>query len=171
MLKRWIFVTLATGGALVAFAAPSVGATNGVIHLYEVSNHGPGGPGTIVITGAINDAGVGSATGVNTGSGTITLSKGSIKDVPSSTFVTREEDLFGAAVNPPGCAMRGTITGTVKLVGGTGAYVGITGTINVTYTVVALLTKLKTGACDTAHHARPLGVAIFINGSGNVTFK
>jgi hypothetical protein len=171
MRKRLIFMLLAGGGALAAFASPSVGATDGVIHLYEISNHGPGSPGTIVVTGAINDAGVGSATGVETNSGTITLSKGSIKDVPSSSFITREEDLYGRPIHPPGCALSATITGPVKIVGGTGAYAGITGTLDVTYTLAAILPKLKSGACDTAHHTRPVGAAIFIRASGSVAFK
>ena len=178
MHKRWILMTLAGGGALAAFtgaltavAATSAGTSGGVIRLYEASNHGPGAPGTVVITGAINDAGTGYVTGVLTSSGTITLSNGSIKDVPSPTFISREQDLYGAPVNPPGCAVVGTITGPVKIVGGTGMYVGITGTINATYTVAAVLQKLPNGTCNTAHHTRPTGVAIFIKASGNVRFK
>jgi len=171
MLKRWILMTLAGGGAIAGFAATSAGASNGAMHIYEASVKGPGAPGAVVITGAINDAGVGNATGALTGSGTIVLSKGSIKDVPSFTFISREQDLFGAAVNPHGCATVGTITGPVKILGGTGAYAGITGTVNVTYTVAAVLPKLKNGACNTAHKVRPIGIAIFIRASGNVSFK
>jgi hypothetical protein len=171
MLKRWILMTLAGGGALAAFAATSAGSPSGAIHIYETSNHGPRASGTVVITGAVNDAGVGYATGNVTAGGKMMLSKGSIKDVPSPTFISREQDLFGAAVNPPGCAVVGTITGPVKIVGGTGAYAGITGTVNATYTVAAVLPKLKNGACNTAHHTRPIGVAIFIKASGNVTVK
>jgi hypothetical protein len=174
MLKRWILMTLAGGGALAALpalaalAATAPGAPSGAIHVYETSTHGPRAPGTIVITGAINDAGMGSATGVVNADGTITLSQGSIKVAPSSTFVSREKDFFGRAVNPPGCATSGTITGPVKIVGGTGAYAGITGTINATYTVAAIVSKLKNGTCDTAHGARPVGVVIFISAAGSV---
>jgi hypothetical protein len=171
MLRRLILITLAGGGALTAFAATSAGSPSGVIHLYETSNHGPGAPGTVVITGAINDAGVGYATGNVTARGKMVLSKGSITDAPSSTFISREEDLFGAPVKPPGCAVVGTITGPVKIVGGTGAYAGITGTVHATYTVATILPKLKNGTCNTTHHARPLGIAIFIKASGNVSFK
>ena len=171
MLKRWILVTLAGGGALAAFAATSAGSPSGAIHIYETSNHGPRASGTVVITGAVNDAGVGYATGNVTAGGKMMLSKGSIKDVPSPTFISREQDLFGAAVNPPGCAVVGTITGPVKIVGGTGAYAGITGTVNATYTVAAVLPKRKNGTCNTAHKVRPIGVAIFIKASGNVTVK
>ena len=103
--------------------------------------------------------------------GKIVLSKGSIKDVPSSAFISREKDLFGRAVNPPGCATVGTITGPVKIVGGTGAYSGITGTVHATYTVAAVLRKLKNGTCNTGHRVRPIGVAIFIKASGSVSFK
>jgi hypothetical protein len=171
MLKRSILMTLASGGALAAFAATSAASPSGAIHIYETSNQGPRASGTVVITGAVNDAGVGYATGNVTAGGKMMLSNGSIKDVPSHTFISREQDLFGAAVNPPGCAVERTITGPVKIVGGTGAYAGITGTVNATYTVAAVLPKLKNGACNTAHHARPIGVAIFIKASGNVSFK
>jgi hypothetical protein len=171
MLKRWILITLAAGGALAAFAATSAGSQSGAIHIYEASVKGPGAPGTVVITGAINDGGTGSATGGITGPGKVVLSKGSIKDVATATLISREQDLYGAAVNPPGCAVVGTITGPVKIVGGTGAYAGITGTVNATYTVAAVLPKLKNGACNTAHHTRPIGVAIFIKASGSVTVK
>jgi hypothetical protein len=143
----------------------------GVIHIYETSNHGPGAPGTVVVTGTVNDAGVGNATGVQTSNGTIALSKGSIKDVPSPVFISREQDLFGRAVNPPGCAIAGTITGPVKIVGGTGAYAGIAGTVNATYTVAAILQKLKNGTCNTQHKVRPIGIAIFITASGSVSVK
>jgi hypothetical protein len=171
MLKRWILATLASGGAVALFTATSAGAPSGAIHLYEISNMGPGAPGTVVVTGAINDGGVGSATGVKTGKGTLTLSHGTIKDVPSSAFISREQDLFARTVNPPGCALVGTITGPVKIVGGTGAYAGITGTLRATYTVAAVLPKLKNGRCNTHHKVRPIGVAIFIRASGNVSFK
>ena len=171
MLKRWILMTLAGGGALAAFAATSAGASSGVIHLYEISNHGPRSPGTVVVTGAIADAGVGNATGVATGDGTLVLSKGSIKVAPSSIFISREQDLFGASVKPPGCAVEGTITGPVKIVGGTGAYAGIAGTVTATYTVAAVLRKRSNGTCNTAHNARPTGVAIFIKESGSVSFR
>ncbi len=171
MLKRWILATLASGGAVAAFAATSAGAPSGSIHLDEVSTRGPSAPGTVVVTGAINDGGVGNATGVDTSKGTLTLSKGTIKDVPGSAFISREEDLFGRAVNPPGCALVGTITGPVKITGGTGAYAGITGTLNATYTVAAVLPKLKNGTCNTHHKVRPIGVAIFIKASGKVSFK
>ena len=171
MLKRWILMTLVGGGALAAFAATSAGSPSGAVHIYETSNHGPRSPGTVVITGAVNDAGVGYATGNVTAGGKMMLSKGSIKDVPSPTFISREQDIFGAAVNPPGCAVVGTITGPVKIVGGTGAYAGITGTFNATYTVAAVLTRRKNGTCDTGHGVRPIGAAIFIRGSGTVSFK
>lgn len=171
MLKRLILITLAGGGVLAAFAATSAGSPSGIIHLYETSNHGPRAPGTVVITGVINDAGVGYATGNVTGKGKIVLSKGSITDAPSPAFVSREQDLFGAPVNPPGCAVVGSITGPVKIVGGTGAYVGITGNVDATYTVATILPKLKNGTCNTAHHTRPIGIAIFIRASGSVSVK
>jgi hypothetical protein len=171
MLKRWILMTLAGGVAIAAFAATSAGASNGAIHIYEASIKGPGAPGAVVITGTINDAGTGTATGSLTGSSNVVLSKGSIEVVGSSALISREQDLYGRAVNPPGCSLVGTITGPVKIVGGTGAYAGITGTFNATYTVAAVLPKRKNGTCNTAHKVRPIGIAIFIRASGNVSFK
>ncbi len=171
MLKRWILMTLAGGSVFAALAATSTGASNGAIHLYETSNRGPRAPGTVVITGAVNDGGIGYATGNATGPGAIKLSKGSIKDAPSSTFISREEDLFGTAVKPPGCALEGTITGPVKIIGGTGAYAGITGTVNATYTVAAVLPERSNGTCNQTHKVRPIGVAIFVRASGNVSFR
>jgi hypothetical protein len=174
MLKRRILMTLAGGGALAALpalaplAATAASAPSGAIHVYETSTHGPSAPGTIVITGAINDAGVGSATGVAQADGTITLSQGSIKVAPSSTFISREQDFFGRAVHPPGCATSGAFTGPVKIVGGTGAYAHISGIINARDTVAAILPKLKNGTCDTANKVRPVGAVIFISASGSV---
>ena len=171
MLKRWILILLAGSGGLAAFAATAAGSPGGLIHLYETSTHGPGAPGAVVITGAINDAGTGNATGAITSPGTVTLSKGSIKVVPSPTLISREQDLYGAPVKPPGCAFAGTINGPVKIVSGTGAYAGITGTFNATYTAAAVLTKRQNGTCDTGHGVRPVGAAIFIRASGSVSLK
>jgi hypothetical protein len=171
MLKRWLLITLAGGGVLGAFAATSAGSSGGAIHIYEASVKGPGAPGTVVVTGAINDGGTGSAAGSITGPGTVVLSKGSIKDVASATLISREQDLYGRALKAPACALVGTITGPVKIVGGTNAYAGITGTVNATYTVAAVLPKLPNGTCNAAHHTRPIGNALFIRASGNVSFK
>lgn len=158
-----LLTTLLAGGG--ALAATSTGASKGVIHAYEAFNKGPGAPRTIVITGAINDAGVDNA------NGKLALAKGTIKDVPSATFTKRLQDLYGRTLNPPGCSLVGTITGPVKIVGGTKAYAGIKGTVNVTYTVAAVLPKLKTGKCDTRQHTRPIGVAVFLKASGSVSLK
>jgi hypothetical protein len=46
----------------------------------------------------------------------------------------------------------------VQIVGGTGAYTGISGAINARDTVAAILPKLKNGTCDTAHKVRPVTV-------------
>lgn len=140
------------GSTAQAAPKPTSGTitVNGIVPL--VGKSGP-----FVITGAINDAGTspvssGAKSVVNLSKGTITVNVGN----SNPTF----------NVNPKTCAVSGTSTSTVKVIAGTGAYKGITGSLSTTFDVHGISGKVK-GACS--QNVEPVGGYAEITATGAIT--
>jgi hypothetical protein len=106
--------------------------------------------------------GVFTAAGVNhTGSkvDTVVFSNGSFKINHSKVPVKIK-------VNPKTCLLQGSGTGKVTLLGGTGAYKGISGTPTATLSILAIAAKSK-GKCSMAKP--PVAFQQLIKASGKVT--
>ncbi len=101
------------------------------------------------------------------------LSKGSFT-VDDSKGATRESTLFAhlsSLVNPATCALSVSYTASATLTGGTGAYRGITGTVQVSTTDAGVFPRLVSGKCNLANNATPIGFVSLGQGSGRVSFK
>ena len=61
-------------------------------------------------------------------------------------------------------------TGPTKLFKGSGAYAGISGTVNVTVTFVGVLPRLKTGKCNLNQSAQPVAQFGVVTGSGTASY-
>jgi len=166
--------------ALAATTGPAAGATTadattadatppaGVINLYT--------SGTLatpirafVITGAFADVGATSPGD----KGAIPFREGSIR-FDNSAANAAEGQIYAHLsryVNPSTCALTYNYTAPVKLVGGTGAYAGISGTVTLHNTDVGVLPRLKTGKCNESANAEPIGFLAESYGSGSVSFK
>jgi hypothetical protein len=60
-----------------------------------------------------------------------------------------------------------TVTAPVPILGGTGAYAGITGSFTLTESIAGVLPKTKSGACNGSVSV-PLGAFASVTGSGTV---
>ena len=155
---------LAVGGGLASAAGRPTG---GQVHFYEADTALAGNVGTVILTGAVTDHGT-DHQGI-AGGGTINrlvLSKGSFE---VNLGVLGNQLLF--PVDPKTCSSDGSATAQVPIVEGTGtgAYRGISGTIQTTATVASILPRLENGECNTSATRYP-GV-LLANGSGTVSYK
>jgi len=154
--------SLAVSTASAGSAAPKPGA--GTIHVYLVNTSlNPNAANDILITGSFSDHGTGKK-------GTWSLAKGTI---------TVNNAAVGAIVNSPtwgtsytsSCSFDGVAKGPVTIVSGTGAYVGITGSLSFTLTEAGQGPLLKNGKCNDANNAQAVAQDLIGVGSGNVSFK
>jgi hypothetical protein len=68
--------------------------------------------------------------------------------------------------NAKTCLMTGTLKGTFKVSGETGAYKGISGSGKYTGTLLGIAAKTKTGACD--QNAAPVAFQQVVDASGTI---
>jgi hypothetical protein len=150
--------TLLIGG-VGASAAVTPATPGGVIHVLRVQ--ADNGPAYFIFTGAFADAGVGHQ-------GDIVLSRGSFKaNTAALDKLLSGEGSFDAAT----CSFFIKATAPVTVYGGTGAYAGISGTVNVTATVNEIATRTSDGKCNTSNNAASLSTISVVKGSGTVSFK
>jgi hypothetical protein len=167
---------------ITAAGAASVTSTptGGKIELW-VTPGATQGNGTVVITGAIGD--YGKSTGKRNENGTpdpngnygiVELQKGAI-----------EVDLanIGKAINNAApivnstttCSFVVTATAPATLLNGTGAYKGISGTVELTETFAAILPRISTGKdkgqCNETNSATPVAQWGSVTGSGTVSYR
>jgi hypothetical protein len=164
-MKRMIVVlgiaasVLLVSGA-VALAGDS-GARGGEVHVYGVSP-GSGNTNQIIITGAI--AARGETHNVSENIGMVTT--------PDGTFKVNLRELNHAqgtgGVNSKTCSGAFTATAPITLFDGTGAYKGIRGTIKLTTTFAAIVSRTDSGTCNV--NGNPTTALSFFQGTGRVAF-
>ena len=166
------------GGTLLG--APAFGLTapgpraGGAIQVYAASQSSGG---TVVITGAIGDAGT--TTPINARGKTDPGGNYVRFNLKFGTFVVNLS-AFAGKVSPPvnatNCSAVVAITAPAPspLLDGTRAYKGITGSLTLDFTLGVVLPKYKSGKhkgqCNESSSARPLGQLGLVTGSGVVSF-
>lgn len=124
----------------------------------------------VVITGAFADAGTLQITGPQN---TLALSRGTIV-LDMSAGGKAETALFNhltSITNPKTCGVDGSYTAPVKFVSGTGAYSGITGSVDVTTTEIGVLPKSPDGSCNFSTNVAPIGFLSVAAGTGNTSIQ
>jgi hypothetical protein len=159
--------SLAVLGVSGGLAAADGAANGGQIHLYEADTALDGNFGTVVITGAVTDTGTDNQGAGQNGANLLELSKGTFQ-IDVSAIGNK---LSALPVDPTTCSSNGTVTGRVPIVpgSGTGAYQGITGTLETKATAAAIYPHLPGGRCDTGATQYP-GI-LYAEASGRATFK
>ncbi len=157
-------------GASSAFGA---GATSGTVSVWSVQKI-EGAKAPIIFTGAIGDYGTAISQDKN---GKVDANGSYVKmALKKGTFfanaVSLNNVLNGAnpTYNQTNCSGSFTGAGPVTLYGGTGAYAGITGTIQVSVTFAFVDPKKANGKCNTSENANPLVSYSTITGSGTVSY-
>lgn len=169
--KAKLMAPLAAGVAVLAIsaglAAADGAATGGEIHLYEADTALDGNLGTVVITGAITDSGTDNQGQGQNGANLLELSNGTFQIDISAVG----NKLSALPVDPTTCSSNGTVSGRIPIVpgSGTGAYQGISGTLETKATVAAIYPHLPGGGCNTSATQYP-GI-LYAEASGRVTHK
>jgi hypothetical protein len=162
-MKRTLIMLSVVAGALLALAANGSAATppsGGLIHVYGVSR--TANTNTLLITGAFATSAVTRNIGKNTG--LVTAPNGSFK-----VNLTKLNSAPGSgSLNGKTCSGAFMVKGPITLFGGTGAYVGISGTIKLAETFAAIVPRKANGKCN--ENANPTVSLSFFQGSGTVSF-
>jgi hypothetical protein len=172
--RRRIFSFVAASTTLLSVTSAASAATTpvthgGTIHIYSIGTSSSQSQ-NVVITGAFADAGTLTVTGNAT---TVNLSKGNIV-INLAQGVAAENKLFNHLakfVSPSTCGINTSYSAPVKLVSGTGAYAGISGTVQVRTAEIGVFPKSASGRCNLSSNAQPVGFLSLAQGSGPVKFK
>ncbi len=155
-------VSFAVSTASAGSAAPNPAA--GTINVYLVNTSlNPNASNEILITGSFSDHGTGKK-------GTWHLAKGTITVNNSAIAAIIKSPSWGTSY-ASSCSFDGVAKGPVTIVSGTGAYVGITGSLSFTLTEAGQGPRLKNGKCNEANNAQAVAQDLIGTGSGTVSFK
>jgi hypothetical protein len=163
-------IPLVAAGIAIPFVGASAAPqtprlTGGIEHVY-VGSAGVGikaanqPSSTIILTGAFADYG---HTGGN-GSGKTVLQKGTITVSLAKVKPTVQ------AFNVAECSFKFSAAGPIKILRGTGAYKGITGSFKFSETGIGIGVRLASGACNTANNAPSIASVFSGSGTGTVKF-
>jgi hypothetical protein len=173
LLATLVVGLLAASAAGARSAAPA----GGVVHVFVTPNQGA--VYKIVIVGAIGD--YGTATSIdkdgkvaqNGNYVKIRLRKGTF-EVNSVALNKKTNDAPPTVVNKETCSFEFGGSGPVTLFNGTGAYAGISGTLQITQTFAGIGPLYKTGpkqgTCNMSNSAQPVAFWASITGKGVVRF-
>jgi hypothetical protein len=184
LLPVLVAASLASSALVGAGAAGAFASTvsNGTVHLIGYGD-GAGAGELDVLTGAIGDSGYGIAVDANgtadPGKGTeqqLTLVHGSFR-VSSKALTSKINSAFNNfQPNSRTCSGYITVTGAAPVISGsgTGAYKGISGSLNVTFVYAVIGPKNNSGKqkgqCNQSNNVQPLGSAQIVTGSGTVSY-
>ena len=73
-------------------------------------------------------------------------------------------------INPTNCSVFGSASGPTKVLNGTGAYTGVSGTVRITVTFAGIGPKKADGSCNLSNNAPTHGAVTVITGTGRVSF-
>jgi hypothetical protein len=161
-------------------SATTVAPVHGTVQVWV--NPSNGGGGTINLTGALGDAGIAEPTNAhgqvvhgpnadNAGYRLLELTKGWILvNITQLNKATNNPNAAPTVFNKSNCSVVFTGKAPVQFVYGTGAYVGITGSVDLTFVFAGTAPKTAAGACNqNANLIGPGGGYNAIYGSGTVT--
>jgi hypothetical protein len=171
-----ILASLLLGGATAFGSSAPTHPAAGRINVFYAAQ-GLSGKAAVTITGAIGD--YGTAVSVDkdgTPDPNGNYSKLTLKQGTFQLNATALDAKF-ASTKPTTylttCSGQETGTSPVKVLAGTGAYKGITGTVKATFTGAFIIPRDKTGShagqCNTKAPA-PLGAFTVVTGSGEISF-
>lgn len=139
-------------------------ASGGVLRVYESGSNATG-LGQDVFSGAISDYGVDHIANGNVNK--IVLSKGSFEINKGNLG----KNLRTISNNPETCTVVLKGSAPVKVLNGTGAYAGISGTVTVTEQTALIFPKLSNGKCNESQSAELVAGPYWATGKGTVSFS
>ena len=105
----------------------------------------------------------------------LSLTQGTI-ELNAAKLAAKVNKEFGSAViSTSTCSVGITASSAVSVVGGTGLYAGVSGSVHVTLSVGFTQPRLTTGAhagqCNTSNAAQPTAALQVVDGTGTVHFS
>lgn len=159
-------------GASVALGAGSSPPAGGRIQLFVQPGQKQGN-GKVLLTGAVGDHGTShSVTTTGNKIATATLTKGTIKfDI---TAVSKKATNASPSVDAATCSASTTVSAAAPIVGGTGLYARIHGTVMITESFGFLGSTYKSGPkkgeCNMSSSGTTVAQMAIVYGSGKVSF-
>lgn len=136
----------------------------------------PKHPGHVLITGAIGDYGptisataAGKPTKKNSPYKLLKLKHGTM--VVTTATLTKQFTSVMPTHNTTNCTFSATVKAPIKIIKGTGAYVGITSTITFSGSFAAIAPRTKAGKCTMKTATKPLDTYTSFYGTGTATFS
>jgi hypothetical protein len=164
---------LIVGGSVALAAGSSATPAGGRIQLFvQPAQHQ--GNGKVLLTGAVGDYGSSHSVRTTGGKmlGTATLRKGTI--TLDLTAVNKASNNATPTVDAATCSASATASAVAPIVGGTGLYTGIHGTVRITESFGFLGSTYKSGPkkgrCNMSNSAPTVAQMAEVYGSGNVSF-
>jgi hypothetical protein len=151
------------GGAAAARAGP-MARGGGLLHYFETSTRN--GSATVVVTGPFTDYGTDREAALAGG----TVNEIVLKHGSFDLDISRLEHAVAFSVDSRTCAYVESGTGPARLLGGSGSYAGIRGTLTITVSGRGILPTSSSGACEKGGSAPPLVAVSTASGSGSVSF-
>lgn len=159
-------------GANAAFGA-SAPMMGGAIQVWVTPSLSGNGGGKVLVTGALADYGTGqneNAAGKADTKGTykrLVLKHGTIF-INLTKFATANRNANPTMYNKSDCSVVIDVSAPAAIVSGTGAYAGITGSVNLTAKFAFILPKTNKGTCNESNNANPIDQYGVVTGSGTV---
>lgn len=178
MRLRWTWVAVVCcvaclGAGASALAASSSTPKGGPIGLI-VQPGDSQGAGKIIFTGAIGDYGTSSPTKTKDGHkyGVAALSKGTLH--VDLTAITKKVNSANPPFDSATCSAEISETAPAGISDGTGAYKGVSGSVNLTETFAIVVPRYTSGKhkgqCNASPSATPAAQIGTVYGTGSVTF-
>ncbi len=184
MISKTMSAALILAAAVGLTAAPATAATmmtTGTVQVWVTPNftNANSAVDKIILTGVIGD--YGTSTNINK-NGTVNSNGNYAKvalqhggfEVNLTTLNKLTDNSPPLMANSTNCSVVFGGSGPVTLSDGTGAYVGITGTIHITQKFAGIGAKYtsgpKKGQCNMSNNAAPLAFSGAITGTGKVSF-
>jgi hypothetical protein len=165
-------VCLAAGASVALATGSSKTPAGGAIQLF-VQPAQTQGNGKVLITGAVGD--YGPSHSVTTGGekiATATLKQGTIK--LNLTALGKKSNKTNPIIDAATCSASVTVSAATPIIGGTGLYAGIHGTVQITesYGYLGAFYKSgpKKGKCNMSNNAPTVATMVDVYGSGTVSF-
>ena len=171
-MRRWCAAAIGLT-AVATMLAPGAGAAQktGAVQVYAA---GSGVTTPILFTGVITDHGTATSvtkTGKVMNNGNyekIVLTKGGFW--VDATQLNKLLNHIKPTFSKTQCWFAFKGSGPTKLMKGTGAYTGVTGTVNVTVNFVSILPRFPSGKCNLSNSAKPVAQYGDVTGSGTASY-
>jgi hypothetical protein len=159
--RRWLVAVVVGLSGLLGWTAVATASPTGGTEHFRLVNTSFNGPGSIVARGVFNAGGTDYPGGHNT----------DLASFANGAFSIHHRGTSTGRVNLKTCVLKLTGSGKFTLNHGFGAYSGLTGSGNYSFTAIGTFPRNPDGTCDTSGSVQPTTLQQTILANGSVSFR